>query len=82
MAAVNNSVTNADSGIANGMYSMSQQIGSGVGQTALVAVVGTSVAAAAYADAALAALVFGALTVLAGLGIRFVPRPASQGAPR
>ncbi len=79
MAAVNNSVSNTDSGIANGMYSMSQQIGSGVGQTTLVAVVGTSVAATAYADAALAAVVFGVLTVLAGLGIRFAPRPTTPG---
>jgi MFS family permease len=82
IAAVNNSVTNADSGIANGMYSMSQQIGSGVGQTALVAAVGSSVAAAAYADAALVGVVLGVLAVLTGAAIHFAPRIATTGEER
>jgi MFS family permease len=72
IAAVNNAVSNADSGTANGLYSMAQMLGSSIGQTVLVAIVGTATtSAAAYGRAGLAAGAIGAATVLAGAGIRF-----------
>jgi MFS family permease len=72
IAAVNNAVSNADSGTANGLYSMAQMLGSSIGQTVLVAIVGTAtMSAAAYGHAGLAAGVIGAATVLAGSFIRF-----------
>jgi MFS family permease len=72
IAAVNNAVSNADSGTANGLYSMAQMLGSSIGQTVLVAIVGTAtMSAAAYGHAGLAAGAIGAVTVLAGTFIRF-----------
>lgn len=79
IAAVNNAVTNEDSGTANGLYSMAQMLGSSIGQTLLVAIVGTStMSAAAYGHAGLAAAVLGFGTIVAGGFIRFAEEPGRR----
>lgn len=81
VAAVNNAVSEADSGIANGLYSMAQMAGSSVGQTVVVAIVGTSAAAGAFADGALAAGVIALCAIACGTAIRFPAAAPSQPQP-
>ncbi|MEO8694436.1 MAG: MFS transporter [Acidimicrobiales bacterium] len=55
VTAITNAVDDGDAGVANGVLSMAGQLGSSVGQTLLIAIIGTSVAAGAFANSAWAA---------------------------
>lgn len=61
--AITNAVDDGDAGAANGMLSMAGQLGSSIGQTLLVAIIGTSAATGAFANSAWAATVSAALAV-------------------
>lgn len=78
VAAVNNAVPNADSGTANGLYSMAQMLGSSIGQTTLVAIVGATATAASYAHASLAGAAIGVTAIVAGSCIRFAEPSATR----
>jgi MFS family permease len=63
VTAITNAVDEGDAGVANGVLAMAGQIGSSVGQTMLVAIIGTSAAAGAFANAAWAAAASALLAV-------------------
>lgn len=79
VAAINNAVADTESGTANGLYSMAQMLGSSMGQTLLVAIVGTATASASgYANAGLAAAAIGLATAVSGSFIRFAEDPPAS----
>ena len=55
VTAITNAVDDGDAGVANGVLSMAGQLGSSIGQTLLIAIIGTSAAAGAFANSAWAA---------------------------
>jgi hypothetical protein len=52
-----------DAGVANGVLSMAAQLGSSIGQTLLIAIIGTSAAVGVFADSAWAAGVSAAVAL-------------------
>ena len=69
--AVTNAVDDVDVGLANGVVSMAGQLGSSIGQTVLVAIIGTSAASATFANSAWAACASASVAVALGLLIIF-----------
>ncbi|MEO5842739.1 MAG: MFS transporter [Acidimicrobiales bacterium] len=63
VTAVTNAVDDGDAGIANGVLSMAGQLGSSIGQTLLIAIIGTSASAGGFANSAWAAGVSAALAL-------------------
>jgi hypothetical protein len=63
VTAITNAVDDGDAGVANGVLSMAGQLGSSVGQTLLIAIIGTSMAAGAFANSAWAAGLSAALAL-------------------
>jgi MFS family permease len=61
---ITNAVDDDDVGAANGMLSMAGQLGSSIGQTLLVAIIGASTAAATFANSAWAAAGSAALAIV------------------
>ncbi|HUP74474.1 MAG TPA: MFS transporter [Acidimicrobiales bacterium] len=64
VTAITNAVDDGDAGVANGVLSMAGQLGSSVGQTLLIAVIGTSAAAGAFVNSAWTAAAFAALALV------------------
>jgi MFS family permease len=63
VAIITDAVDDGDAGIANGVLSMAGQLGSSIGQTLLVAIIGTGAGAAAFANSAWAAAVSALLAI-------------------
>ena len=63
ITAITNAVDEGDAGAANGVMSMAAQLGSSIGQTLLIAIIGTSASAGAFANSAWAAAGFATLAV-------------------
>jgi nitrate/nitrite transporter NarK len=64
VTAITNAVDDGDAGVANGVLSMAGQLGSSIGQTLLIAVIGTSAAAGAFVNSAWTAAAFAALALV------------------
>lgn len=79
--AVTSAVSEADAGIANGLYSMAQMAGSSVGQTICIAIIGSSTSAHRFAEAAAVAAALSVAALVAGFFIQF-PGGSDAGPPR
>ena len=64
VTAITNAVDDGDAGVANGVLSMAGQLGSSIGQTLLIAIIGTSAAAGAFANSAWAAAAFASAAII------------------
>jgi MFS family permease len=64
ITAITNAVDEGDAGAANGVMSMAAQLGSSIGQTLMIAIIGTSAASGAFANAAWAAAGFATLAIV------------------
>jgi hypothetical protein len=64
ITAITNAVDEGDAGAANGVMSMAAQLGSSIGQTLMIAIIGTSAAGGAFANSAWAAAGFATLAIV------------------
>jgi MFS family permease len=75
---ITNAVDDDDAGAANGVLSMAGQLGSSIGQTLLVAIIGTSTAATTFANSAWAAGASAALAIVMTALIVGEPAPSRR----
>jgi MFS family permease len=75
---VTNSVDESDVGIATGVLNMTGQIGSAVGVTVLLALVGDSSSPSTFSEASIVAAAIAAVSIVTALTLRPVPKSASD----
>ena len=74
---ITDAVDDDDTGAANGLLAMAGQLGSSIGQTLLIAIIGTSTSAAVFANSAWAAVVASSLAVVMSALIVSAARPGA-----